>query len=45
MHLKKLLATSGTLLVATLTLSACGHDRSSQASNKPAEKQVLNSLN
>lgn len=42
MHLKKLLATSGTLLVATLTLSACGHDRSSQASNKPAEKQVLN---
>lgn len=42
MHLKKLLATSGTLLVATLTLSACGHDISSQASNKPAEKQVLN---
>lgn len=42
MHLKRLLATSGTLLVATLTLSACGHDKASQASNKPAEKQVLN---
>jgi len=42
MSLKKLLMTSSTLLVATLTLSACGNSNSKQATNKPAAKQVLN---
>ena len=42
MSLKKLLITSSTLLVATLTLSACGNSNSKQATNKPAAKQVLN---
>ena len=39
MSLKKLLMTSSTLLVATLTLSACGNSNSKQATNKPAAKQ------
>ncbi|MDE6376177.1 MAG: peptide ABC transporter substrate-binding protein [Ligilactobacillus sp.] len=42
MSLKKLLVTSSTLLVATLTLSACGNSNSKQSTNKPAAKQVLN---
>lgn len=42
MHLKKALATSSALLVASFTLSACGHDNSQQATTKPAVKQVLN---
>lgn len=42
MHLKKVLATSSALLVASFTLSACGHDNSQQATTKPAVKQVLN---
>lgn len=41
MSLKKLLVTSSTLLVATLTLSACGNSNSEQTTNKPAAKQVL----
>ena len=41
MSLKKLLMTSSTLLVATLTLSACGNSNSKQATNKPAAKQVF----
>ena len=42
MHLKKVLATSSALLVASFTLSACGHDNSQQTTTKPAVKQVLN---
>lgn len=42
MSLKKLLVVSSTLLVATLTLSACGNSNSKQSTNKPAAKQVLN---
>lgn len=42
MSLKKLLVVSSTLLVTTLTLSACGNSNSKQSTNKPAAKQVLN---
>lgn len=41
MSLKKLLVTGSTLLVATLTLSACGNSNA-KSTNKPAAKQVLN---